>query len=166
MDLVGWKGKPGHSAPLPGRSHDLMRATCQVRERKIRPHEHLSPMIDAAFYILSAALVIGAGLAIFYMRGAEAKPPHWIILLAHGGLGAAGLIVLLASLRRGLPATGMGISGFGPAAAGLFALALALGLMLAGASWRNRRPAGALVGAHATCAIAGFVVLLALIALR
>jgi hypothetical protein len=123
-------------------------------------------MIDAAFYILSAALLIGAGLSIFYMRGAGAKPPHRIILLAHGGLGAAGLIVLLISLRRGLPNAGIGVSGFGNVAAGLLGLALALGLMLAGASWRNRRPAGALVGAHATCAIAGFVVLLALIALR
>jgi hypothetical protein len=122
-------------------------------------------MIDAAFYILCAAIVVGGGLAIVHMRGAEMKPPHWIIPVVHGALGATGLVVLIASFRRGLPPNGMGMSGFGPTAAALLGLALALGLMLARSSWRNRRPPGALVGAHATCAIAGFVVLLAIIAL-
>ncbi len=58
-----------------------------------------------------------------------------------------------------------GPAGFGRISAALLALALVLGLGIAWASWRGQRPAGALVGAHAAVAIAGLVVLWALLAL-
>jgi hypothetical protein len=73
--------------------------------------------------------------------------------------------VLLLALARGLPPSQMGTGGFAPIAAGLLAAAFSLGLALAFLSWRRGRPGGALVGAHASFAIAGFVLLLALVAL-
>jgi hypothetical protein len=120
-------------------------------------------MLALAFWILCAAVVIGAGLAFLHLRGSPAKPPR-AIRFVHGILGGAGLLALIAALRRGLPRTGLGLSGFGTIAAGLLGIAFALGLALFAAR-RRRRPAGALVGAHASLAIAGFVILLSLIAL-
>ncbi|HJU16577.1 MAG TPA: hypothetical protein VJ770_08895 [Stellaceae bacterium] len=121
-------------------------------------------MLTLSFAILCAAVPIGAGLAAAALRGAPAKPPPRLLPLVHGLLGAAGLAVLIAALHHGLPRTGMGTSGFGPVAAVLLGLAFVLGLAL-GALGRGRRPPGPLVGVHASLAIAGFVVLLALIAL-
>lgn len=121
-------------------------------------------MLDLAFAVLGAAVAIGAGLAVAYLRGPEAKPPHRLIPFGHGILGGVGLLALIAALRHRVPPSGMGLSGFGPIAAGLLGLAFALGLALFLAG-RRRRPAGALVGAHASLAIAGFVVLLSLLAL-
>ena len=109
-------------------------------------------------------MLIGAGLAVAYMRGTQAKAPPRVLPFVLGFLGGISLLALIAALRRGLPSTGMGLSGFGPITAGLLGLAFVLGLAL-GLSWRWRRPPGALVGAHASLAIAGFVVLLTLIAL-
>jgi hypothetical protein len=74
----------------------------------------------------------------------------------HGVLGTAGLAALLLALRAGLPPSAMGTEGFGPAAAGFVALAFVLGLAIA---LFRRRPPGVLVAAHASLAIAGFVVL-------
>gem|GEM_PF-1541428 len=128
----------------------------------LRAAEH--GMLEFAFAILCAAVLIGAGLAVAFLRGPQAKPPHRAIPPVHGALGGAGLGALLVALRHGLPRTGMGTAGFGVIAAGLLGLAFALGLAL-GVARRYRRLPGALVGAHASLAIAGFVVLLTLIAL-
>jgi hypothetical protein len=121
-------------------------------------------MLELAFAILCATVLIGAGLAVAFLRGPQAKPPPRAIPPVHGALGGAGLGALLVALRHGLPRTGMGTAGFGAIAAGLLGLAFALGLAL-GVARRYRRLPGALVGAHASLAIAGFVVLLTLIAL-
>ncbi len=121
-------------------------------------------MLDLAFWVLCAAVAIGGGLAIAYLRGPQATSPHRLIAFAHGLLGGVSLVVLIAALRQGIPQTGPGLSGFGVIGAGLLALAFAFGLALF-LSGRRRRPAGALVGVHASVAIAGFVVLLALVAL-
>lgn len=123
-------------------------------------------MITLAFWIGCAAVLIGSILAMLYIRGPQARPAPWSVAAIHGALGAASLGALIAALRIGLPRTGMGTAGFGVIAAGLYTLALGLGLWLAFAAWRRRRPAGALVGAHAGVAIAGFVLLLALFALE
>lgn len=124
-------------------------------------------MLALAFWIACAAVAIGAVLATIYIRGPQAKPAPWGVALVHGALGAGSLAVLLLALGGGVPRTGMGTAGFGPTAAVLFALALVLGLVLAIIGlWRRRRAPGALVGAHAGLAIAGFVVLLALFALE
>jgi hypothetical protein len=118
-----------------------------------------------AFAFLCGAVTIGGGLAIQGLRGATARRPRWPVPLAHGALGAAGLAILIQVLVRGLPPSAMGTTGFGPAAALLLGLALALGLVIAYAAWRQRRPAGTLVAIHASLAIAGLVVLWTLIGL-
>lgn len=85
--------------------------------------------------------------------------------LGHGALGTAGFGVLAAGLWQGVPVSGMGTAGFGPGAAVLFGLALALGISIALASFGRRRPAATLVAVHASLAIAGLVVLWALVSL-
>ena len=125
-------------------------------------------MTELAFVILCAAALIGLGLAMRYLRGLtarRARPTIGSIPAVHGAVGAAGLAVLLAARARPRPPTEMGTAGFGATSAALLGLALVLGLFIAAAMWRGRRPAGVLVGAHAGFAIAGLVVLLALIVL-
>lgn len=121
--------------------------------------------IELALAILCVAALIGAALALGYMRRPAARTAHPALPACHGVVGAAGLAVLLAALGRGLPRRAMGTGGFGRISAALLALALVFGLGIAWASWRGQRPAGALVGAHAAVAIAGLVVLWALLAL-
>lgn len=123
-------------------------------------------MLTLAFALLCGAALFGAALAIRYLAGTGAKPPPAALPPVHGTLGAAGLAVLILALRRGLPESSLDTAGFGPIAAALLGSALALGLATAPAAWRQRRPAGTLVGAHAGLAIAGLVMLLTLVALR
>ncbi len=122
-------------------------------------------MIDLAFALASVAVALGGWLAALYMRGPHASPPHWAMPFVHGVLGTASLVALILALRHGLPPTGMGTTGFAPTAGASFALAFLFGLFLARANWRGRRPNGAIVAVHASAAIAGFVILLALVAL-
>jgi len=122
-------------------------------------------MLRVAFDVLIAAAAMGGGLAVLYLRGAGATTPHPALPLAHGALGAFGLALLVAVLRRGLPPAVDGTSGFGIIAAAFLGLTLALGLLIAFAQWRGRRPGGLLVATHASLAIAGVVVLATLVAL-
>jgi hypothetical protein len=126
-------------------------------------------MLRFALLLLAAAAALGAGLAIRRMARAgqalAATPLPASVALLHGVLGALGLAALLAALGRGVAATGMGTAGFGPLAALLLGLALVLGLALARRSGR-RRPPPLLLETHAGLAIAGLVLLLALVALR
>ncbi len=122
-------------------------------------------MIKLAFELLCVAGLIGLALALLHLRGLGSRPPHPAIAALHGGVGATSLGVLLAALGGERPHHPMGTAGFGRTAVGMLAVALALGLAIAWARWRRHRPSGALVGAHAGFAIAGLVVLWALIAL-
>src|SRR5215469_4102207 len=123
-------------------------------------------MLYLSFAILGAAALIGVGLAIFYLRGPSAPRLPSALPLVHGALAAAGLILLIVVLRHGLPPTDNGTAGFGLIAAGFFGVALVLGLLIAPVVWRGRRPAGLVVATHACVAIAGLVVLVALVALN
>ncbi len=124
-------------------------------------------MMAFAFGILAAAALFGAVLAILYARGPEAKPIGRVVPAIHGSIGAAGLAVLIVALRAGPSAAAarMGTAGFGLFAAGLIATALAVGLVIATYVSRGRRPGGALIGTHATLAVAGITLLLVMIAL-
>ena len=124
-------------------------------------------MMAFAFGILAAAALFGAVLAILYARGPEAKPIGRVVPAIHGTIAAAGLAVLIVALRAGPSATAtrMGTASFGLFAAALIAVALAVGLVVAAHSWRGRRPPGALIGAHATLAVAGVTLLLVVVAL-
>ena len=122
-------------------------------------------MLALSFVLLCAAALMGVVLAILYLRGSRRPPPLKLAPPAHGALGAVGLAAIGLAIFRGLPPSRMGTGGFAPLAAGLFAAAFALGLAIAFSAWRRGRPTGALVGAHASLAVAGLVVLLALVAL-
>ncbi len=122
-------------------------------------------MLTFAFGLVCAAALFGAALAIRFLAGTGARPLPAALPPLHGAIGTAGFGVLILALRRGLPAGHFGTGGFGPIAAVLLGSALALGLAMAPAAWRRHRPAGTLVGTHAGLAIAGLVVLLALLAL-
>jgi hypothetical protein len=124
-------------------------------------------MMDLAFGILAAAALFGAVLAILYARGPGAKPVGRAVPAIHATIGVAGLAALIVALRTGAgaAATRMGMANFGPIAAGLIAVALLIGLVIASYAWRRKRPGGALIGAHATLAVAGVTLLLVLVAL-
>jgi hypothetical protein len=139
----------------------MNRSRFRGEKERFATTEVLPTTLRSAFVILCAAVAIGAGLAIQYLRGAGARRPPWPIALVHGVLGAAGLAIFLAVLQRGLPTSAAGTAGFGPAAAALIGLALLLGLVIARAA--RRRPPGILVAIHASVAIAGFVVLWTLV---
>jgi hypothetical protein len=104
---------------------------------------------------------MGSALALPYLRVTAQRLP-WPIRLAHGVLGASALAILCLSLYRGLPPSAMGTSGFGPASAVFIGLALILGLAVV---LFRARPPGVLVAFHAGLAIAGFVVLWAVVSL-
>lgn len=123
-------------------------------------------MLLLSFWLLCAAVLFGCGLLVLYLRGPTAAQPRAVWRAAHAAIGVASLVVLLAALWRGLPRpAGMGTGGFGMTAAALLALALGCGLLIARVGWRGRRPAELLVGLHAGIAIAGFTLLLTLVAL-
>ena len=84
--------------------------------------------IELALAILCVAALIGAALALGYMRRPAARTARPALPACHGAVGAAGLAVLLAALGRGLPRRAMGTAGFGRTSAALLALALVLGL--------------------------------------
>jgi hypothetical protein len=151
--------------PAPAPATGAARRSCDdpapVDGRAVAP-----VMLPAALGLLGAAALLGAGLAVVYLKGPQAKPPPAAVLAGHAALGAASLVALLAAIGGGVPPGRMGTAGFVPTAAALLALTLALGMLLALASWRRRRPSEMLVGTHATLAIAGLIVLLAAVALR
>jgi hypothetical protein len=115
-------------------------------------------MLIAAFDTLGIAVLAGAALAILYLRRAGAAPPWWLAAM-HVVFALAGLGSLLLALRgppRGLE---QGTGSFGTIAAVLIALAALAGGRLLAARIAKRRPVEILVGAHATLAIGGFVIL-------
>jgi len=122
-------------------------------------------MLHLAFAVLAVAALIGVGLAVLYLRGPAVRRPPLALPLVHGSVGATGLALLIVGLRHGLPPADNGTGGFGLIAAGFFGLALLLGLLIAWIAWRGRRPGGLVVATHASIAIAGVVVLTALVAL-
>jgi hypothetical protein len=85
--------------------------------------------------------------------------------VGHGVLGAAGLGVLVLALRGPPRGTANGVASFGPVGAVLGAAALLLGLIIAALTWRKARGTGFAIAAHATLAIAAYVMLFAFLSL-
>jgi len=116
-------------------------------------------MLNLAFVALALGVLLGAALAVLHLREGAAPPP-WPFGALHGTIGVAGLAILALALRAPPRGVAQGVGSFGIIAAVLLALAALLGLALIAARLRGRRLAGALIGAHATLAISGFVVLM------
>ncbi len=111
-------------------------------------------LLAVAVWILSLAVVAGAILALWHLRGTDDVP--FAAGLAHGAAGAVGLAILLFSLRgppRGVEA---GAGSFGTTAAVLFGGALLTGVVVL-----LVRKKGPVIAIHAGIAVTGYVLLLA-----
>ena len=115
-------------------------------------------MLTAAFALLTAAVLVGTPLAILYLRGG--RPPLWRFGALHGLIGIGGLAILALALRGPPRGIEQSTGSFGAIAAVLIALAAFTGLVQLALRLRGRRLTGALLGAHATLAVGGFVILL------
>jgi hypothetical protein len=105
---------------------------------------------------LGLALLGGLGAAAALLRGGRSSA--WLAY-AHGGMAVAGYALLLTALPGAHLGRATGTQSFGAAAAVLIGAALFAGIALLIARLRGRRPAGFLVGIHATLAVSGFVLL-------
>jgi hypothetical protein len=127
-------------------------------------------MLNAVFALLALAAALGAFLALSFMREGKAVPaavpPRAGVCrlgLVHGGLGGIGLISLIVALRDGAVHPAAGVAGFGQVAAWLFGGALLFGLAILAMARAGRGRASILIAVHATLAIAGIVVLMAVV---
>jgi hypothetical protein len=120
-------------------------------------------MLEAAFFLISAAVLIGIVLALLHMRGS--RRPHWLAGAAHGGIGATGLTALLLALRGPPRGVLTGVESFGAIAAVLAAFTLEAGLGVELLLRRNRTIGGLAIAVHATLAITAYVMLAAYLAL-
>ena len=114
-------------------------------------------MVAVAVWILSIAVIAGAVLALLHLRATDsASRPPFAAGIAHGVLGATGLIILLLALQgppRGIEA---GAGSFGTVSAWLFAGALVTGIAII-----TLRQKAIVIAIHAGIAITGYVLLLA-----
>jgi hypothetical protein len=115
-------------------------------------------LVSAAVWVLTVAVVAGTILALWHLRSTDdgASRPPLVAGLAHGAVGALGLVLLLLALRgppRGVEA---GAGAFGTTAAVLFAAAVVTGLVILAI----RRKA-IVMAIHAGIAITAYVLLLA-----
>lgn len=117
-------------------------------------------MLPLAVSILGATVLLGAALAVVSLRHPGETPAR--LLASLHGLGAlAGYGVLVAALHGPARGAATGTQSFGVAAAALLLLAALLGIGSFALHWRRRRLPGFWVGAHASIAITGYVILAA-----
>lgn len=113
-----------------------------------------------AVAVLCLAAALGGFLAICFVQARDAGA----LRLVHAGAGVAGLIALVLAQALGHGPPPRGLAGFGIGAEIVLAIALLFGLLALPGALRGRRPTGFLVGTHATLAIGGIVMALALYA--
>ena len=116
-------------------------------------------MLNAAFIVLAIAVLMGCVLAVLHLREGAAPPP-WPFGALHGLTAVTGLGILAFALRGPPRGVAQGAGSFGMIAAVLLGMAALIGLTQLAARLRGRRLPGALIGAHATLAVGGFIVLL------
>ncbi len=116
-------------------------------------------MLLLAFALLLIAALGGSVLMGLHLR-AE-RPPGASLGALHGLAGIAGFIVLLLALRGPPRGQAMGVGEFGRVAAALLTMALAVAIPIVLVRLRHRRIPGLIVGAHATIAVSGVVILAA-----
>lgn len=105
-------------------------------------------------YALLAFAVAAVGGLVLASRVLRAKLVPWPLSLVHAGLGALGLVLLLAVVLQGAASQGM------VTALVLLVVAALGGFFLASFHLRGRLPPAAVVLIHAGVAVAGFVTLL------
>ena len=116
-------------------------------------------MLNSAFIVLAFTVLLGSVLAVLHLREGAAPAP-WPLGALHGLIAIAGLGMLALALRGPPRGVAQGVGSFGTISAVLLALAALIGLTQLAARLRQRRVPGPLIGAHATLAVGGFVILL------
>ena len=118
-------------------------------------------MLNAAFYILLIAVLVGSLLAVMHFAKTGDKLPPWPLAAVHSAFALGGFGLLLLALQ--LPPRGVdqGTAAFGSIAAALFVMAALFGGGLLAGRLRKRPPGSTLIGLHAMIAITGFVILMA-----
>lgn len=117
--------------------------------------------IALSFLLLAAA--VGSFLALGV---AEGRSNGWKVPLAHGLVGATGLLALVIASVGFRAAPVDGLAGFMPGAEILLGIALLFGLRVFFATRRGGRPSGLVIGTHALVAIGGIAMVLAIVSLR
>lgn len=116
-------------------------------------------MLSIAFYVLTAAVLLGFYLSLYYLGLIERR--SWFLSLLHGGLAAAGLAILFASLGGAPRGVEYGVQSFGAIAAAMALAAVFVALIfLALWMFANKRVTW-LIGLHATVALTAYCFLLA-----
>ncbi len=141
---------PGRSAARPGPS--------QRRDRADRRDPVLTSVLGFSVLLLGVTVLLGAALVLVAVAS-PGKPPSRLLAGAHGACALVGYGALLWALRG--PARGIetGTQSFGVTAAVLLLLAAGLGAASLVMHIRQRRLPGFSAGAHASVAIAGYVIL-------
>lgn len=117
-------------------------------------------MLNAAFIILTVAVLLGSTLAVLHLRTNLPAPP-WPLGGLHGVVALIGLGCLALALRGPPRGVEHGTASFGIIAAVLFVLAALLGARLLAARIFKKRMIGGTIAIHATLAVSGFVILAA-----
>ncbi len=132
-------------------------------------------MLNAAFYVLLVAVLVGALLAVMHFSNASSRAettkaetpptpktlPPWPLAALHALAALGGFGLLLLALQGPPHGVGQGTAAFGSIAATLFVVAALFGGGLWAARMRRRTPNTTLIGLHAMIAITGFVILMA-----
>jgi Ca2+/H+ antiporter len=105
--------------------------------------------------------VRGPWLGAMHLRSGTVATSGWPLGASHGTLGVIGLILLLLALRGPPHGEAMGVGPFGRIAAVLIAMALLAGLAILVGRLRHCRVSSLIIGAHATIAVTGVVILAA-----
>ena len=112
-------------------------------------------MLLAAFWILTAAVILGMGLSLFHLGLVSWRSR--VIAALHSVAGAAGLSVLIWALQGPVHGFANGVESFGEIAAFGAGAALAIGAVFV--LFPRSLGRGWLIGVHATLGIAAFVFL-------
>lgn len=116
-------------------------------------------VLTASFYGLSLAVAAGVILSLLHLRATDAgmRPPLWSGL-AHGIVGAVGLLLLLPVAFGPPRGAAAGAASFGPIAGWLFLAAAGTGMMVL---MRRRKGPNVVMAIHAGMAITGYVMFVA-----
>ena len=118
-------------------------------------------MLNAAFFILAGAVLLGTALAVWHLRTETGLAVLWPLAALHGVFGISGFSCLLLALRGPSTALSQRNGSFEALSAILFALAASVGAAILTTHLLKRRRAGTLIAIHAMLAVSGFVVLAA-----